>query len=233
MDIDSFFDDAWRPADARVGDVHLGSAQLGRAPLGHDALDVEGVPAGQPWRVAAEVGDPRPRQAAYVVTIIVLALALTGAAVAYLLSARSGDAWKATAERRASDLASVELERDRAREQGLEAQAALVSAKEELADAVARLNEANDQVTTLTAEKATMLDKATFVPAAVAMATSLAQSISACAQQQQGAAAEPIGAGPVGEVGATVTAVAAPEVDNACDRARTESEAFTRWLGSR
>lgn len=82
-------------------------------------------------------------------------------------------------------------------------------------------------MTTLTAEKAT------FVPAAVAMATSLAQSISACALQEQGAAAEPIGAGPVGPVGATVTAVNAPEVDNARDRDRTESEAWTSWLGSR
>lgn len=212
MEIDSFFADAWRSD----------GAQPGKAP--------EWVGDGAAPGVGPQATDTRPRQAAYVVAIIVLALSLAGTVVAYLVSTRSADRWKATAERRAGDLTAVELERDTARRERLEAQAALTSSKDELADTVLRLNEANEQVTTLTAEKAKMLDKATFVPAAVQMATSLAQSISACAMQAQGTAASPVATDAAG--GETFAAAVAPAGARPCDQAKTESEAFMRWLGS-
>jgi uncharacterized protein HemX len=162
---------------------------------------------------------------------MVLALAAAGLSVGLLQTRQSQEAWQATAERRSAELDALEAHRDDLRRQLLDAQLALTSAEESHAATTAQLEEATGQVKTLTEEKARMLDKATFMPAALAMATELAQSVSACALVLEGSpSTEPAVVAPPAEP----AALAAPalEADRPCDRARTDSEAFTKWLGS-
>ncbi|HEU5144028.1 MAG TPA: hypothetical protein VFT81_02540 [Dermatophilaceae bacterium] len=174
----------------------------------------------------------RPRQAGYVVTIMVLVLVVAGLAVASVLSAQATEQWQATAERRTTTLQATTEERDALRRELLESQAALAAAQESLAETSKQLDTANGQVKALTAEKAAMIDKATFIPAALAMSTELAQAVSACVvglQEPPAAAASPEGEGGTESVALVAPAV---EAENPCDRARADSEAFTKWLGS-
>lgn len=186
---------------------------------------------GEPYAAGPPHTDHRPRQAAYVVTIMVLALGVAGLSVGLLQTRQSQEAWQATAERRSGELDALAAHRDDLRSQLLDAQLALASAEESHAATTARLEEATGQVRALTEEKGRMLDKTTFMPAALSMATELAQSVSACALEPQGAPAqEPAVAPPTAEPAALV----APAVEGGqpCDRARTDSEAFMKWLGS-
>ena len=177
--------------------------------------------------------DHRPRQAAYVVTIMLLVLVGAGLAVAWLLAGRSAQAWQATAERRTAEVQTTAKERDDLRRELLESQQALASAQEDLAGTNSRLEEATAQVKALTDEKATMLDKATFMPAVLAMSTELAQSVSACVVSAQGGAPESVPAVSPPDAAPPVSLVApAVEGESACDRARADSEALTKWLGS-
>jgi uncharacterized protein HemX len=185
----------------------------------------------EPYAAGPAHADHRPRQAAYVVTIMVLALAAAGLSVGLLQTRQSQEVWQATAERRSAELEALEAHRDDLRRQLLDAQLALTSAEESHAATTARLDEATGQVRTLTEEKARMLDKATFMPAALSMATELAQSVSACALVLEGSSStEPAVVAPPAEPAALVAP--AVEGDQPCDRARTDSEAFTKWLGS-
>lgn len=187
--------------------------------------------ATQAYAAQLAPADHRPRQAAYVVTIMVLGLAAVGLSMALLETRQSQEAWQASAEQRASQLDALESQRDDLRRQLGDAQVALASAEESLASATAQLEEATGQVKALTEQKAGMLDKATFLPAALAMATELAQSVSSCALVLEGGApAAPV----VAQPGADPAAIVAPAVEGEppCDRARADSEAFTKWLGS-
>lgn len=176
--------------------------------------------------------DHRPRQAAYVVTIMLLVLVGAGLAVAWLMAGRSAEAWQGTAERRTAEVAATAKERDDLQRQLLESQQALASAQEDLAGTAARLEEATAQVKVLTDEKASMLDKATFMPAALAMSTELAASVSACVVSLDGGASDSLPA--VSPPGTEPVALVAPAIEgvSACDRARADSEALTKWLGS-
>lgn len=205
-----------------------------------DSIFDDGPYAAEPARP-----DHRPRQAAYVVTIMVLALGAAGLSVALLQTRQSQEAWEATAERRAGELAILESQRDALQRQLLDAQSAVTSAEESLAATAAQLQEATGQVQALTEQKAAMLDKATFMPSAMSMATELAQAVTACALVLEGgapsdpeAAASPDGTDPAALVASAVPAAPAPpadpgvQEDRPCDRARADSEAFTKWLGS-
>lgn len=185
-----------------------------------------------PYAAGSASVDHRPRQAAYVVTIMLLVLVGAGLAVAWLTAGRSAEAWQATAERRAAEVQTTAKERDDLRGQLLESQQALASAQEDLAGTTARLEEATVRVKTLTDEKATMLDKATFMPAALAMSTELAASVSACVVSLDGGASDSLPA--VSPPGTEPVALVAPAIEgeSACDRARADSEALTKWLGS-
>jgi hypothetical protein len=193
---------------------------------------------GEPYAAGPAHADHRPRQAAYVVTIMVLALAAAGLSVGLLQTRQSQEAWRATAERRTVELETLQAHRDDLRRQLLDAQQALASAEEAHAATTARLEEATGQVKTLTEEKGRMLDKATFMPAALSMATELAASVTACVLVVQGGPQEPARmpppAEPSAEPSAEPAALVAPAVEGGqpCDRARTDSEAFTKWLGS-
>ncbi len=198
-----------------------------------------------PYAAGPARPDHRPRQAAYVVTIMVLALGAAGLSVALLQTRQSQQAWEATAERRAGELAILESQRDALQRQLLDARSAVTSAEESLAATTAQLREATGQVQALTEQKAAMLDKATFMPSAMSMATELAQAVTACALILEGgappdpdAAANPAGTDAAALVASAVPAAPAPpaepgvEGDRPCDRARADSEAFTKWLGS-
>ena len=186
---------------------------------------------GEPYAAGPAHQDHRPRQAAYVVTIMVLALAAAGLSVGLLQTRQSQEAWQATAERRSGELDALQAHRDDLRRQLLDAQLALASAEESHAATTARLEEATGQVRTLTEEKGHMLDKSTFMPAALSMATELAQSVSACALELQGGPPQGPAVAPPPAEPATLVAPAV-EGGRPCDRARTDSEAFTKWLGS-
>lgn len=198
--------------------------------------------AAEPYAAGPAPVDHRPQQAAYVLTIMLLVLVAAGLAVGWLLTTRSAEAWQATAERRTLDLTATETERDDVRRQLLESQQALASVREDLAATTVRLDETTAEVKALTDAQAAMLDKATFMPAALAMSTELAQSVSACVVELQGGAPEsPPDVTPLDVTPADVTPPAAepvvlvaPAVEglSACDRARTDSEALTKWLGS-
>lgn len=201
--------------------------------------------SGQPYAAGPARPDHRPRQAAYVVTIMVLALGAAGLSVALQQTRQSQEAWEAAAERRAGELASLESQRDDLQRQLLDARTAVTSAEESLAATTAQLQEATGQIQALTEQKAAMLDKATFMPSAISMATELARSVTACAlvleggaPPDAGAAATSDGADPAALVASAAPAAPAPpaepgvEGDRPCDRARADSEAFTKWLGS-
>ena len=195
-------------------------------------MEIDSLFAAETYAAGLGPEGHRPRQAGYVVTIIVLVLVVAGLAVASVLSAQATEQWQTTAERRTAALQATTDERDILRRELLESQSALAAAQESLAETTKQLDTANVQVKTLTAEKAAMLDKATFMPAALAMSTELAQAVSACVLGVQAIPAEAVA--PEGEGGAEPVALVAPAADaeNPCDRARADSEAFTKWLGS-
>ncbi len=221
-------------------------------------MEIDSLFTDEPYAAGPAQADHRPRQAAYVVAIMVLALVASGLGVGWLYSARDTQQWHAVAEQRASDLAQVRGQREVLRLQLEAAQAALAASQEDLAGAQARIEEVQRQVETLTAEKATMLDKATFLPAALAMATELAQSVGACAVAVQpetvwataepGAserdAAEPDRTDPanpepareLAAVAASTPGKVAPALPlpgfSPCDQAQTDTVAFARWLES-
>jgi septal ring factor EnvC (AmiA/AmiB activator) len=195
-------------------------------------MEIDSLFAAETYAAGQGPEGHRPRQAGYVVTIMVLVLVVAGLAVASVLSAQETEKWQATADRRTAALQAVTDERDTLRRQLLESQAAVASAQESLAATTEQLDAANGQVKALTVEKAAMLDKASFMPAALAMSTELAQSVSACVMAVQPLPAE--GVSPGVPAGPEPVALVAPAVgaDDPCDRARADSEAFTKWLGS-
>ncbi len=186
---------------------------------------------GEPYAAASGQAEHRPRQAAYVVTIMVLGLATAGLGVSLHGSRQSQESWQAVAEQRSEQLASLHAHRDDLQRQLVDAQVALTSAEESMAATRAELDEATRQVKVLTQEKAGMLDKATFMPAALAMATELAQAVSSCVLVLEGGDS---GQPPTVPAAAEPAALVAPAVqgDRPCDRARADSEALTKWLGS-
>jgi hypothetical protein len=103
-----------------------------------------------------------------------------------------------------------------------------VAAKDSLANTTSRLEEASAKVKTLTEEKAKMLDKGTFIPAALAMSDQLVQELNTCIGHVQGLRGSLAQEG----VEPAIVMARAAEVDGSCDQAKADSAAFQSWLGS-
>lgn len=179
---------------------------------------------------AAERSAVRTRggHAAYIVVIIVLVLVGVGLGVAYLQSQREAQDWAQAAERRSSELGVAQRQREEVDRRLAESEAVLVTTRESLATTTAELEEASAQVKTLTGEKAKMLDKGTFIPAALAMQDELVKELNACIAHVQGLR------GSLGQEGVepAIVQARAAEVDGSCDQAKADSAAFHTWLGS-
>lgn len=177
---------------------------------------------------AADAPRGRGGHAAYIVVIVVLLLVSAGLGAAYVQTRQEARDWAEAAGRRSSELQLAQQQRKEVDERLAESEASLVAAKDDLASTTSRLEQASAKVKTLTEEKAKMLDKGTFIPAALAMSDQLVQELNACIGHVQGLR------GSLAQEGvepATVIARAA-EVDGSCDQAKADSAAFHSWLGS-
>lgn len=179
---------------------------------------------------AAERGAPRARggHAAYIVVIVVLLLVCAGLGAAYVQTRQEARDWADAAGRRSSELQLAQQERKDVDERLAQSETALVAAKDSLASTTSRLEEASAKVKTLTEEKAKMLDKGTFIPAALAMSDQLVQELNTCIGHVQGLRGSLAQEG----VEPAIVMARAAEVDGSCDQAKADSAAFQSWLGS-
>ncbi|VXC57168.1 hypothetical protein [Arthrobacter sp. 8AJ] len=122
----------------------------------------------------------RQRRWPYVLTIVVLSVAVLGFGAAYAYSTNSAEQWRATADKTTRSLTSMTAERDALSAKNADLNKQLNDSNSKLNDTKNQLSDTNARIRSLANEKAQIGDNAAFLTEVVAASQNVSSKMSTC-----------------------------------------------------
>lgn len=169
----------------------------------------------------------RPRRWPYVVTIVVLAVALIGFGAAYMYSTNSANEWRAQANEHSKILVSMTTERDGLLEKNAALTSQLSDTSSKLNDTTSELNDASARIRSLANEKAQLGDDTALLAELVVSSQNVSTQMSTCISDLQKLQTYLVNYNAYDQA-ALISFVEG--VNSECNTARADSESLTRKI---
>ena len=193
----------------------------------HSAAARDPEPFVPPYVTTPPVRHRDRTRIALIATTCLLVLTLVAGSAAYVYTNNSSREWKATAEQHVAELADMTAQREQVQGQLDASQAALAQTKIALQKVTEQYDDASDRIRDLADEKAQAADTVGVLGSAVERSRNVALQLDRCVAGLQELLDYLLD---IDSYEMSVVLGVAEEINQGCDRAQEDSDAFVSWL---